>query len=409
MIPNAIQPFVPAIPPEGSFSDSVAEEAQHPFRSIIPACAEMDPLDLFWQGAYDQATLDEAEAAAAYRPQEDYEPNEGPPPYASPPRFDHPTAVQLETRGVTAQIPARSEASQYPHQQPEFWSSRTVWKNTVAAKLHQAGNHEDAHTLECCHSEWTFAVCQDCGLTRQFPNRCDNFFCAECTPRLAHEREQAINWWTNEVSQPKFVTLTCRNTPDLTRAHVKEFKGWWKRLRRRKFARNWLGGFYTLEVTNRGKGWHLHLHALVSAGWIDGGQLAREWCSVSGGMGEIVMVKDARRADYLAKVKSYIVKGATLAKWSPDQICTFILAFRGERTFGVFGNLYAKRTEYAEWIAAIRDHKPACQCGSCNIRYYSEVQFLEADLVPTTTTKPRPPPQPEHPELELAVVRNWTP
>jgi hypothetical protein len=180
--------------------------------------------------------------------------------------------------------------------------------------------------------------------------------------------------------------------PDMTRGHVQEFKRWWGRLRRRKFARDWRGGFYSLEVTNEGRGWHLHLHALIDANWIDAATLATEWSKVTGGIGHIVKVKDARRADYLAEVTKYAVKGVDLAKWSPSDILTFIDAFTGLRAFGVFGVLYAARTKFAEFIATLRDAKPKCDCGSCNVSYYTESQWLAADfkLVPTTAGQPPP-------------------
>jgi hypothetical protein len=145
-------------------------------------------------------------------------------------------------------------------------------------------------------------------------------------------------------------------------------------------------------VTNRGNGWHLHLHALVDAQWIDAGQLAREWCDITGGIGEIVKVKDARSKEYLSKVKSYIVKPETLAAWTPDQISTFINAFDNVRTFGVFGSLYGKRTQFRAWLDAMKEAKPRCPCGSCNITYQSETSALMSELHDGLNSTTRPPP-----------------
>jgi hypothetical protein len=268
---------------------------------------------------------------------------------------------------------------------------------------------EEAAKLEACHSTWTIARCDSCGKEQHFPNRCDLFYCPECTPRLAHEREESISWWVAEVNQPKFITLTCRNIPDMNSGHLLEFKSWWRKLRRRKFAANWRGGFYSIEVTNTGNGWHLHLHALVDARWIDGGELARVWHEVTNWQGEIVKVKDARAEAYLARVKSYIVKPEQLAKWTSDQIKTFVQTFDGARTFGVFGTLYAKRTEYAEWIKAVRGAKPTCPCGSSNIRYLTETEAIMEDLRENRPQSVRPPPPKVELELKLDVPRNWTP
>jgi hypothetical protein len=315
------------------------------------------------------------------------------------PRFDPPKPLELETRGVTS----------HPKQQ-ELWHRNTAHKNSVAAKLRESGHPDIAQELEFCHSTFTVAVCSDCGRQRQFPNRCDLFYCPECAPRLARERAESVEWWSARIHQPKHVVLTVRNMLELTKGHIQEFKRWFSKLRRSKFANNWLGGFYRLEITNEGRGWHLHLHALINAKWIDAPELARQWAKHTNGLGHIVKVKDCRSKDYLAEVTKYVVKGSQLAKWSGDDIHTFIQACSGVRTFGVFGQLYGQRTEFAEWIAAIKDAKPLCECGSCNVRYYSEPDWLALELDTSRPASPRPPPQPnpQH-ELNIQDPHCWTP
>lgn len=308
------------------------------------------------------------------------------------PRFDIPSPIILETRGITACLEAHNPTPLPPWKQSEFWSAHTAHKNSIAAKLREAGEDDLASGLEHCHTEYTFTICGDCGRKSRFPNRCDKFFCPECQPRLSSDRRKAVEWWTRLIDQPKHVVVTVRNVPDLTSGHIHQVKKWWKRLRLRKFAKNWEGGFYALEVTNEGRGWHIHIHALINAKWIDAGELARQWSSVTGDMGNIVKVKDARQQDYLRELTKYTAKGSQIASWTPDQIVTFIKALDGIRTFGVFGALYGARTEFAEYIASIRAAKPLCACGSCNIKYYTEAQFHALDLIPPHTTTPRPPP-----------------
>jgi hypothetical protein len=297
------------------------------------------------------------------------------------PRFDSP-AVQLEKRGTTQQI-----------HQHLLWAKCTIHKNTVAAKLREAGRNEDALKLENCHTRYTIAVCSGCNRVNKFPNRCDLFFCPECQPRLSQDRKKAVEWWTREVAQPKHVVLTVQNVPDLTPFHIQEFRRWFTNLRRSKFARNWTGGFYSLEVTNEGRGWHLHLHALIDAKWIDSFGLSEAWMKASRGMGRIVKVKDARQTNYLAEVTKYVVKGVQLAAWEKEKIVTFVTAFNGIRTFGVFGSLYGARTKFAEWWKQIREKKPQCECGCCSARYFSEAEWLEHDFVATSNVEAIPPPR----------------
>lgn len=289
--------------------------------------------------------------------------------------------VQLENRGTTTQL-----------SQSLLWSKCTIHKNTTAAKLREAGRIEDASKLENCHTRYTFAICKGCATVSKFPNRCDTFFCAECQPRLSQDRKRAVEWWVREVNQPKHVVLTVQNVPWISSSHVRELRKWFTRLRRSKFARNWNGGFYTIEVTNEGRGWHLHIHALVDAKWIDSFGLSAAWLKCTNGLGKIVKVKDARESNYLAEVTKYCVEGVQLAAWPKETIVTFIDAFRGVRTFGVFGDLYGKRTEFREWWKLVRESKPMCSCGCSDMHYLSEMEFLEMDLRPNPKTASIPPP-----------------
>ena len=307
-----------------------------------------------------------------------------------------PKAVKLETTGVTRQVTAGKLMF------GELWKAATTHKFSVAAKLKEAGMREEAEVLEDCHSRLIYGQCDNCHKVQVFRNRCDRFYCPECQPKLSKRRAASVAWWTVEIGQPKHVVLTVQNVPSLTRGHVAELKKWFTRLRHRKFCRNWRGGFYSLEVTNEGRGWHLHLHALVDARWIDAGELARQWAAVTNGLGKIVKVKDCRKADYLAEVTKYAVKGSELAAWTSSQIADFIRAFDGCRSFGVFGSLYGKRTEFSEWLKSIRDHKPKCDCGCQTMRFYSEAEWLERDFKPGVDSPDRPAPPMDPPEFAFA-------
>jgi len=317
---------------------------------------------------------------------EEYLPQESAP---DPPRCDLP--VKLETRGVTPQKDQR-----------EFWHSHTIFKFAVAAKLREADREQTARTLEECHTRYSVGVCRSCHSHERYPNRCDNFFCPECQPRLSSDRRKAVEWWTREVHQPKHVVLTLKNTLDLKPGHLRELRKSFTALRRSKFARGWRGGFYSIEVTNEDHGWHLHLHAIIDANWIDAIQLSAQWARCTNQFGKIVKVKDARAKDYLAEVTKYAVKGVELAKWSKEKICEFLDAFTGIRTFGVFGTLYGARTKFREWWIQTRSLKHTCKCGCSEFIYFSESQFLAWDLQPTIQTASLPPPVEDIRQLSFA-------
>lgn len=312
-------------------------------------------------------------------------------------RFDreaHPKPVSLERGGTTSQSG-----------QAEIWSKQTLWKESIVAKLLSVGRNEEANKLANCHTQISYATCTGCRKKRKFFNRCDILYCPECAPRLTAERRESIEWWTKTITQPKHVVLTARNIATISEDYVRSIKDAFSSLRRSKFARNWIGGFYSLEVTNEGRGWHIHIHALVDAKWIDQAELARQWAKRVGQDFAIVYVKDCREKSYLQEVSKYAVKGSELASWSASDIAAFIDAFANTRTFSVFGSLYGKRTEWKEWIEAGCSERGQCECG-CNswvIRTDLEQEWHDATFGPTTQSPPPARLTQPVPEFEFAA------
>ena len=319
------------------------------------------------------------------------------------PRLIAEESLPLEQRGLTSHPRKLSKSRTLKLSQSEFWKLQTTHKFVVAAKLRTEGMLEEAQKLENCHSHYTVATCCDCGKVRKFPNRCDLFFCPECANHLQNERTRQVQWWAERIQQPKHVVLTTKRIRDLSPGHVDEIRRMFSQLRRRKFARNWKGGYYGIQITHTAKGWMLHIHALIDARWIDEAELKQQWRSVTNGHSYIVRVKDCRRTDYLRETTRYVIHGSQLAAWPPEVIATFVRAFNGKRTFGVFGSLFGARTEFAQWIATLKQAKPRCDCGSCMVRYQSEADWLISTEFKLSTNSARPPP-PTHQQPELIAI-----
>lgn len=305
---------------------------------------------------------------------------------------DSGVVVQLETRGATPQFA-----------QVNFWRSQTIHKESILCKLRSINRQDLCQSVEKCHTQESILYCTGCRKKKTVFNRCEVKWCPECQARLSRERRETVEWWTKEIHQPKHVVLTCRNTERFTRDQVRAFKASFVRLRRTKFASNWEGGFYSLEVTNEGKGWHLHLHALVNARFIDSKILAQTWAKIVGQDFAIVCVKDARSKSYLNEVTKYAVKGSQLASWTGSDIAEFIDALDGIKTFGVFGELYSKRQLFREWIDQLQSGTQECECGCAHLIFLSPDEMAERELnhdVFAPSVVARPPPK-EHPEFNI--------
>ncbi len=302
-------------------------------------------------------------------------------------------------------FPSSSEkGSKVAEHQGNLWHGSDVFARSVAAKLREIGRLDLAEPLEHCHTEKMNVQCKGCRTVKTVWNRCDLFYCPRCQPRLSRERKERVKWWVNEIRQPKHVVLTMRNAQRFTREYIQHFKDSWARLLRMKFAENWLGGFYSLEVTNEGRGWHLHLHTLVDAKYIDARGLSAAWNKANRGTGFIVKVKDARGQDYLAEVTKYAVKGSDLAEWSGEDIAEFIDGLTGFRTFGVFGSMRGRQEEWRNYLDKEKLARKTCSCGCSDFALVtdSEIEWQRHGGVPCAS---RPPPEKQRvSQLEFAEV-----
>jgi hypothetical protein len=149
----------------------------------------------------------------------------------------------LERKGITSQ-PTQSE----------LWQRELHWADSIVSKLDELRRPDLADKIRHCHTHKSIIECCGCGKRTIVWNRCDVGWCPICAPRLAFRRKERVGWWAALIHQPKHVVLTVKNFPRLNRQTIRLFKDCFNHLRRRKFAANWKGGFYSLEVTNEGNG-----------------------------------------------------------------------------------------------------------------------------------------------------------
>lgn len=271
----------------------------------------------------------------------------------------------------------------------------------MVSRLRSAGLDELAGKIEACHTEPVYLICKGCSTVRKVWNHCDNHLCPKCQPRLARERYDQVRFWAGQVAQPKHVVLTVRNTDTIDRDQIRGLVRCFARLRRLKFARNWKGGMWAVEITNEAKGWHIHLHVLVDAKWIDSTQLAQSWARIVRQDFAIVKVKDARAADYVKECAKYCVKGTDLAAWHPGQLKAFVDAIEGCRTFGTFGTLYKRRKKLTEFLDAMMNERRACECGCSDWRALTENEYDASMCTWTPPPKKKPEVPAPSPQLNL--------
>jgi len=93
-----------------------------------------------------------------------------------------------------------------------------------------------------------------------------------------------------------------------------------------------------------------------------------------------VKVKDCRQQSYLGELTKYVVKGAQLASWSPEEIAQFIHAIRGVRFFATFGALFKLSREIRAEINREKPPANPCGCGCVDWTYQTEEAVIMGEI-----------------------------
>ncbi len=198
------------------------------------------------------------------------------------------------------------------------------------------------------HRSVTF-FCEKCGEKHQVPLRCGDRCCPVCRGKDYRRLLEGYLESVKRIHRPKLMTLTLRNVEDLNRSYVRWVRKCFTRLMRRAYYRRLVkGGLCAFEITNRGRGFHVHLHIILSADFIPVRKLSHDWSGVTGGSGvvDIRAISGAREA--LAYCLKYLSKPPAL-KGKDEAISdeeleerreVYRAAVRGVRLVQAFGSLY---------------------------------------------------------------------
>lgn len=186
--------------------------------------------------------------------------------------------------------------------------------------------------------------CEHCGFVHRFKISCGRRTCPVCRRKWFGYHFKPLFEVVDEWEIVHSLTLTTRNIPDgeFGRYHVKQIRDWFSQLRRR-FRREISGGFYVVQATNRGKGWHLHLHIIFEGKYIPQKVISNAWEKITGGsyIVDVKDVKDARKA-----IRYLLADFSGAPRIRPDDCEVYDSVFKGSRLvqpFGKFRTMKFKR------------------------------------------------------------------
>jgi len=246
----------------------------------------------------------------------------------------------LNTAAVSTLIRARLiEKNLRERQQGKLLDETEGFADQIADKLTgQFDAPQYWNFLRCGHEE-IYMTCKNCGQWQTLPYRCNIKWCPRCAQRLARKRKNLIQLWAEKITQPKHLVLTHRNFPVLTRKKIREHTRHLAKMRRAKCFAKVKGGCCSTEITNEGRGWHVHAHLLLDVRWLEMAEVSKKWGKLCGQEFAIVKVMDVREKSYLQEICKYVVEGSELAKWPAEHINEFVQAVRGCRMFTSFGTM----------------------------------------------------------------------
>ena len=229
----------------------------------------------------------------------------------------------------------------------------------LAERFRREGADDLASQLEACESTLKL-TCVCCGEQKEATTHCNKRWCPVCAPLVAARR---CTRWMHAIEQlewPLFVTLTIPNSEDPET--LRELRGHWSKFRRRKIWKERVkGGVGAFEVTNKGNGWHPHIHSVIDCEWLSihvpppqkwesravkkqkyelaQKELSRAWAEQIGSEHGIVWVRRVYGVGVVKEVLKYSVKGDELLG-SPEPVVPLVRVLQKTRTLSGFGSLH---------------------------------------------------------------------
>lgn len=285
--------------------------------------------------------------------------------------------------------PATTEADQ---RQAAALAARKTERSQLAARLTADGEEDLADILEGCGTPLKLH-CVCCGVIKVVEQRCRKRWCPVCARQISAKRVAKYAGAVARMQWPIFATLTRPNLRTLTLDHIREMRRGFRRLRQRRWwSQAVVGGIASVEITNTGKGWHPHLHAILDAKWLAktvpplrpheshrtkaakckqaATEVAAEWAHAMRLPVARVHVKRAYgardigpstgdNASIAVEVLKYSVKAADLIA-CPEPIGDLIRLLGAARLVSTWGSMYGRKLD----DEPDEGPRPSCECGA---------------------------------------------
>lgn len=202
-----------------------------------------------------------------------------------------------------------------------------------------------------CGNAVFWFTCKDCGYKTHKISGCGKRTCSDCAKKRRAKLIATYGPWIKGFKWPVLITLTLKRVEFLSEGGERIVKAFHE-VRRQKW---WdaTAGVWTMEYLKKPDGWHVHLHCIADARWIDQKKLSAAWQGVTGDSFIVDVRRVRNRKIAMLEVLKYCTKNAQLTSAEKDMV---EMVLKGKR----FINWFGLRPVLAK---AIKKDLPCPRCG----------------------------------------------
>ena len=217
-----------------------------------------------------------------------------------------------------------------------------------------ATNNSPAADDDPRHPIRTF-YCSHCGYPLRVKMSCGDRTCPTCRRKWYGYHYGALKRHISTWPKVYFLTLTLKNIPDsaISKWQVQRLREAFSKLRYR-LRPSIKDGYYVIQMTNSGSGWHLHLHVLFRGQYVPAARISEVWKDVTKDS-YIVNIKLVEKWEYALRYLLSDFRGTPRIREEDHDVYNDL--FRGSRLVQGFG-------EYSRIKLRLPFHCP--KCGECS-------------------------------------------
>lgn len=145
--------------------------------------------------------------------------------------------------------------------------------------------------------------CSKCGYDHEVQGYCSDRLCPDCRKRKYWHLYQGYLRILRGKSNLVHLVLTVKNLKYFNKPAIKKIRKEFNQLRKRKIWQSVTGGMYVIQVSEKGKGYHLHLHVIIETkSYLPQSVISKQWRSITGSyVVNIKQVKNQRILRYVLR------------------------------------------------------------------------------------------------------------